>query len=57
MGEIADRLPEGGHVLDLGCGNGEKLALLAGRGLELVGVDADTNRRLVREVGFELLID
>jgi ubiquinone/menaquinone biosynthesis C-methylase UbiE len=38
LDELAARLPEGGRVLDLGCGNGAKLARLAGR-FDLVGVD------------------
>jgi cyclopropane fatty-acyl-phospholipid synthase-like methyltransferase len=37
--DLAARLRPGARVLDLGCGNGEKLARLAGRGLELTGVD------------------
>jgi ubiquinone/menaquinone biosynthesis C-methylase UbiE len=36
--ELVARMPEGGRVLDLGCGNGAKLNRLAGR-FELVGVD------------------
>jgi cyclopropane fatty-acyl-phospholipid synthase-like methyltransferase len=36
--ELAARVPEGGRVLDLGCGNGTKIARLAVR-FELVGVD------------------
>ena len=36
--ELADRLPEGARVLDLGCGNGAKIARLAGR-FEVTGVD------------------
>ena len=38
MDELADRLPEGARVLDLGCGNGAKIARLAGR-FEVTGVD------------------
>jgi SAM-dependent methyltransferase len=37
--DLAARLRPGARVLDLGCGNGEKLARLAGRGFELTGVD------------------
>jgi SAM-dependent methyltransferase len=36
--ELVARLPGSGHVLDLGCGNGAKIARLAGR-FKLVGVD------------------
>lgn len=36
--ELASRLPGGARVLDLGCGNGEKLARLTGR-FDVVGVD------------------
>ena len=38
LDELAARLPEGGRVLDLGCGDGAKIARLAGR-FELVAVD------------------
>jgi cyclopropane fatty-acyl-phospholipid synthase-like methyltransferase len=38
LDEVAARLPAGGRVLDLGCGNGAKIAGLAGR-FELVAVD------------------
>jgi ubiquinone/menaquinone biosynthesis C-methylase UbiE len=36
--ELVARVPNGGRVLDLGCGNGAKIARLAGR-FELVAVD------------------
>jgi SAM-dependent methyltransferase len=36
--ELVDRLPPGGRLLDLGCGNGTKIARLAGA-FDLVGVD------------------
>jgi SAM-dependent methyltransferase len=36
--ELADRLPAGARVLDLGCGNGAKIARLADR-FDVVGVD------------------
>jgi SAM-dependent methyltransferase len=46
--ELASRLPRGAHVLDLGCGNGEKLARLSGR-FELTGVDlSEQQLRLAR---------
>ena len=46
--ELAARLPAGGRVLDLGCGNGVKIARLAGR-FELVAVDlSEEQLRLAR---------
>ena len=36
--ELADRLPAGARVLDLGCGNGAKILRLAGR-FDVMGVD------------------
>jgi cyclopropane fatty-acyl-phospholipid synthase-like methyltransferase len=36
--ELADRLPAGGRVLDLGCGNGAKISRLAER-FDVTGVD------------------
>jgi SAM-dependent methyltransferase len=36
--QLVARVPDGGRVLDLGCGNGTKIARLAGR-FELVAVD------------------
>ena len=36
--ELADRLPAGARVLDLGCGNGAKISRLADR-FDVVGVD------------------
>lgn len=36
--ELADRLPAGARVLDLGCGNGAKIARVADR-FDVVGVD------------------
>jgi SAM-dependent methyltransferase len=38
LDELTRRLPAGGRVLDLGCGNGAKIERLAGR-FELVAVD------------------
>jgi len=38
LDELADGLPGGGRVLDLGCGNGAKIARLAGR-FDLFAVD------------------
>lgn len=46
--ELARRLPNGSRVLDLGCGNGDKLARLADR-FEVVGVDlSEEQLRLAR---------
>jgi cyclopropane fatty-acyl-phospholipid synthase-like methyltransferase len=46
--ELAARLPNGARILDLGCGNGAKLARLAGR-FDLVGVDlSEEQLRLAR---------
>jgi ubiquinone/menaquinone biosynthesis C-methylase UbiE len=46
--ELASRLPEGARVLDLGCGNGDKLARLADR-FEVTGVDiSEEQLRLAR---------
>jgi ubiquinone/menaquinone biosynthesis C-methylase UbiE len=48
LGELAARLPRGSRVLDLGCGNGAKIARLAGR-FELVAVDlSEEQLRLAR---------
>ena len=38
---IADLIPSGSRVLDLGCGNGDLLALLADKGCTGTGVDLD----------------
>jgi ubiquinone/menaquinone biosynthesis C-methylase UbiE len=46
--ELAGRLPDGARVLDLGCGNGDKTARLAGR-FDVVGVDLSQEQlRLAR---------
>ncbi len=48
LDELAARLPEDGRVLDLGCGNGTKIARLAGR-FELTAVDlSEEQLRLAR---------
>ncbi|HZQ78259.1 MAG TPA: class I SAM-dependent methyltransferase [Acidimicrobiia bacterium] len=39
--DLADRLRDSGPVLDIGCGRGEFLELLAGNGIEAWGVDLD----------------
>ena len=47
--QLADRLPLGARVLDLGCGNGKKLGRLAGRGFRLTGLDVSAEQlRLAR---------
>jgi ubiquinone/menaquinone biosynthesis C-methylase UbiE len=48
LAELTARLPNGARVIDLGCGNGAKLARLSGR-FELVGVDlSEEQLRLAR---------
>lgn len=48
LDELVARAPKGGRVLDLGCGNGMKIARLAGS-FELVGVDVSEEQlRLAR---------
>ena len=48
LDELADRLPAGALVLDLGCGNGTKIARLADR-FEVTGVDISERQvRLAR---------
>ena len=48
LDELAARLPAGSRVLDLGCGNGAKVARLTGR-VELVAVDlSEEQLRLAR---------
>jgi SAM-dependent methyltransferase len=44
----ADRFPKGSGVLDVGCGRGEFLELLAARKVDGLGIDAD--EAMVREV-------
>lgn len=46
LDELAARLPDGARVLDLGCGNGAKLARLADR-FDLVGVDISEEQLLL----------
>lgn len=41
LGVIADLIPEGSRVLDLGCGNGDLLRLLMEKGCTGTGVDLD----------------
>ena len=43
---IADLIPSGSRVLDLGCGNGDLLALLAEKGCTGTGVDMDPKNML-----------
>jgi SAM-dependent methyltransferase len=48
LDDVADRLPAGALVLDLGCGNGTKIARLADR-FEVTGVDLSVRQvRLAR---------
>lgn len=48
LDQLPARLPAGGRVLDLGCGNGAKVARLAGR-FEVAGVDlSEEQLRLAR---------
>ena len=48
LDEVADRLPDGARLLDLGCGNGAKLARIDEH-LEVVGVDlSEEQLRLAR---------
>jgi SAM-dependent methyltransferase len=42
---LAQALPAGGTVLDLGCGDGEKLEALSNRGFSVLGVDPDPQSR------------
>lgn len=44
--EIAQALPPAGTVLDLGCGDGEKLAAFRDRGFTVLGVDPDPKSRI-----------
>ncbi|SHJ12875.1 methionine biosynthesis protein MetW [Tessaracoccus bendigoensis DSM 12906] len=43
---IADLIPEGSRVLDLGCGNGDLLRLLSEKGCTGTGVDVDPSNVL-----------
>ena len=43
---IASLIPAGSRVLDLGCGNGDLMALLQGKGCTGTGVDVDPERVL-----------
>jgi len=49
--EVAAQVPAGGHVLDLGCGQGLLVALLCERAERVTGVDFDPRKcRMAREV-------
>ncbi|MBO9623907.1 MAG: class I SAM-dependent methyltransferase [Sphingomonas sp.] len=54
--EIARALPAGGTILDLGCGDGEKLAAFRDLGFVVLGVDPDPkSRALAASMGLEVL--
>ena len=42
---IAAMLPPGAHILDIGCGDGDKLAAFRDRGFDVLGVDPDPGSR------------
>ena len=42
---IAELLPPGGTVLDIGCGHGELLEQLVARGIDAIGMDPDARSR------------
>jgi SAM-dependent methyltransferase len=53
---LVARAPAAGSVIDIGCGNGDYLAALAGDGRQLVGVEPDPNARQVATAkGLEVL--
>jgi cyclopropane fatty-acyl-phospholipid synthase-like methyltransferase len=57
LGELEARLPDGAHVLDLGCGNGSKISGLAGR-FRVRGVDISEEQvRLARSAAPDATIE
>lgn len=53
--ELAQRLPDGARVLELGCGAGIRDTKLLAERFHVT--PPETNRRLLVEAGFELLLD
>src|SRR5207245_9358079 len=50
---LADRFHNCAPVVDIGCGRGEMLELLAGRGIEAYGIEIDEALvEVVRELGY-----
>ena len=55
-GKIAELLPPGGTVLDIGCGHGELLEQLVQRGIDAIGMDPDPrSRELAAQNGLTVL--
>jgi SAM-dependent methyltransferase len=53
---ILDLLPQGGTVLDIGCGHGELVGQLVARGVDAIGMDPDErSRALAADSGLTVL--